>query len=112
MLLNLIKLIILIVVLVVVGYVGLSVWSSCARQGINPLDMPDEKEATHSVSIKNTGGLLLTSDYEQHGQSVGSRVFVLKGFWELRGTDFKYVDGQVVLDEAIFGEIIIKRRIK
>lgn len=110
MVLNLIKIIALIVILVVVGYVGLSIWSGCIKQDSGQLDMPDEKEATHSVSIENTGGLLLTNDYEQHGQVVGSRVFILHGFWELRGKDFKYVAGDIVLDENIFGEIVIKRR--
>lgn len=72
--------------------------------------MPDIEDATHSFYIKNSGGLILASDYDIYGTDAGSRVFVLHGFWELRGKDFKFVDGNIVLNEAIFGEITIKRR--
>ena len=73
-------------------------------------EMPDKEEATHSFYIENTGGLILASDYEKYGEVVGSRLFILHGFWELRGKDFKFVAGDVSLDEAIFGKIAVNRR--
>ena len=75
-------------------------------------DMPDKGDATHSFYIENTGGLILASDFEQHGHAAGSRLFLLHGFWEMRGSKFQFVDGDIILDEAIFGEITVKRRAK
>lgn len=114
MLSNIIKVIILIAI---VGVLALVV-GPCAyynfidKPGSNQPKMPDKEDATHSFYIENTGGLILASDYEQHGQAVGSRIFILHGFWELRGKDFKFVTGDIVLDEHIFGEITVKRRVK
>ena len=113
-----IKTILLIILLGVIGYVGLSVWS-CACGGPSLIggdtvksNMPCKEDATHSFQIKNTGGLILASDYEQHGTTVGSRIFVLRGFWELRGNKFSFVAGDIVLDESIFGKITVEKRTK
>jgi len=73
-------------------------------------DMPKAGEATHSFLIKNTGGLVLSSDFEIFGEEVGKRTIALNGFWEVRGNDFKFIDANIILDENNFGEIIIKRR--
>jgi hypothetical protein len=83
--------------------------AACYNPNAGP-DMPNESKATHSFYIKNTGGLVLSSDFEQHGQEVGSRVFILNGFWEVRGNKFKFVPGVIIIDEGIFGEITVKRR--
>ena len=72
--------------------------------------MPDFDKATHQFYIENTGGLLLSSDYEVHGTEVGSRLYILHGYWELRGKDFTYIPGDVPLDEHIFGIITPKLR--
>jgi len=75
-------------------------------------DLPDMKKATHTFYIENTGGLILASDFEQHGDTVGARLFALHGFWELEGQKFVYRDTDIVLNEAIFGEITVTRRSK
>lgn len=73
-------------------------------------DMPSKEDAAYSFSIENTGGLIFSNKYEQQGQVEGSRVFILHGFWEMSGKNFKYVDGDIMLDEAIFGKITVSRR--
>lgn len=100
-----------IVLLAVIGYVGATVWS-CAIGGNNPgqPDIPKADEAAYTVYIENTGNLIMTNDYESIGSEVGKRVFILHGFWELVGQDFKYKNSELVLDEGIFGEITVKRR--
>ena len=111
-----IKTIILVIVLIVILAVVALVIGPCVyytwfdKPDTGRPDMPDIEEATHSFYIENSGGLILASDYEQIGDVVGSRIFVLHGFWELRGKDFKFVAGEVVLDENIFGKITMKRR--
>ena len=75
-------------------------------------NMPKVDKASHSVYIENTGNLILTDDYEVHGTEVGKRIYVLHGFWEFSGSKFKYKDGDIILDEQIFGEITVKRREK
>lgn len=107
-----IKWIILIVILAVLALVvGPCVYYNfIAKPDTGMLDMPDQKEATHSFYIVNSGGLILASDYEQQGQTEGSRVFILHGFWEVRGNKFKFVEGDIILNEKIFGKIEVKRR--
>ncbi len=101
----------LLVLGVVLVYAGITIWS-CIGGSNNPgqPDIPKVEEAAYSVYIENTGNLILTNDYELIGSEVGKRVFILHGFWEMRGQDFAYKDGELVLDEGIFGEITVKRR--
>ena len=103
---KMILVLILLVILAVIFGVGMSVWANFFRtpEGAIP-DMPDIEKATYSVLIKNTGNLLLTSDYEHQGN-----IYILKGFWELVGQKWKYRKSQLVLDEAIFGKIEVERR--
>lgn len=108
-----VKVIILAGILLILAWISISVYSCInpqSRGQSNTLDMPDQNEAAYSLYIENTGNLILTADYEIHGSEVGNRVFVLHGFWELRGQEFVFKDAELVLDEAIFGEITIKRR--
>ena len=91
------------------AYVIFSVAVTCGGPDTNPHDMPDADKATHSFSW-SSGGLAFSSDYETHGSEVGKRIFILHGYWELRGQKFKYLDGDIVLDENIFGKITVKRR--
>ena len=115
MLSNIIKVIILIAIIAVVALVV----GPCVYYGFidkpdtgQPSEMPCIENASHSFYIKNTSGLILASDWEQHGQDVGSRIFILHGFWELRGKEFKFVAGDIILDESIFGKIVVAKRTK
>lgn len=103
--------VLVIVLVVVIGWVGLNIWSCVMdKPTTGQAEMPEVKEASHSVYIENTGNLLLTSDYEVLGGEAGRRVFILHGFWEMRGQEFVYKDSELILDEGIFGIITIKRR--
>ena len=103
------KWIALIVFLALIAWIGLAVYAFVNPDTGLP-DMPEADEAQYSVQIKNTGGMILTDIYEVHGFQVGDRVYVLHGYWELSGKDFKYRDRDIVLDEGVFGEITIERR--
>ena len=104
-----IKWILLVIFLALIAWIGLAVYAFVNPDTGLP-DMPEADEAQYSVQIKNTGGMILTNEYETHGYQVGARVYVLRGYWEMSGKDFKFRDRDVVLDEAIFGEIDIRRR--
>ena len=108
---TIIKWIILLALLAGIAYVVLVVWT-CNQGPNNPMqsDIPKVDEASHSVYIKNTGNLIFTDAYEVHGSEVGSRIFILQGFWEMRGQEFVYKDTELILDEGIFGEITVRRR--
>lgn len=103
--------IILLVILAVLVYIGLVIWT-CNVGPTNPNqpDIPKADEAAYTVYIENTGNLIMTDDYELIGSEVGKRVFILHGFWEMRGQEFVFKDSELVLDEGIFGEITLKRR--
>lgn len=109
MLSRVIKWIILIGLLAALAWFGMCVYAL-----VNPdtglSDMPDRDKAQYSLRIQNTGGLLMTDDFEEHGYQIGKRVFVLHGYWELSGKDFRFRDQDIVLDEAIFGRITVEKR--
>lgn len=111
MLSNIIKVLIIIAIVIGLLWSGACIYGNFIAQPDDGMpNMPEKTEATHSVLIRNTGGLLLVTDYEVFGDDVGKRTIVLHGFWEVRGNDFKFVNADIILDENIFGVIIIKRR--
>jgi len=101
-------LLILIILIVLAGvfWVGMSIYANFFRspQGAIP-NMPALDKATYSVYIENTGNLLLVDSYEHQGS-----FYILSGYFELVGQKWKYKDSELVLDEAIFGKIEVKRR--
>jgi hypothetical protein len=74
------------------------------------IKLPDAKTATYSVTVANTGTLLLTNNYETLSDTPGSRVYVLHGYWELSGQEYREHKNDITLDERVFGNITIKRR--
>lgn len=108
---TIIKWIILLALLAVLAYGVLVIWTcNVGPNNSNQPDIPKVDEAAYTVYLENTGNLIMTDDYEVIGNEVGKRVFILHGFWEMRGQDFAYKDGELILDEGIFGEITVKRR--
>lgn len=111
MLSNIIKVGVIIFIVLGLLWSGTCIYGNFIAQPDDGMpDMPKTEEATHSFIIKNTGGLLLATDFEVFGDEVGKRTIVLKGFWEVRGKDFKFIDETIPLDENHFGVILIKRR--
>ncbi len=92
---------------VLLSYIGLSIF---AKPDNGILELPKIDQASYTVEIKNTGGLYLTSEYDQYGQEAGKRTFILHGYWEVSGKDFKLRNSDIILQEAVFGEIVIRRR--
>lgn len=72
--------------------------------GASTLKLPDVKTAQYSVEY--AGNVLFTSSYEVFG-----KVTVLHGYWEIVGRDFKYRSRDMILDEALFGKITVKKRL-
>ena len=111
MLSRIIKVIILIGLVGVIAYGGLCVYSNFIdKPNTGVPDMPKSEEAAYSLTVENTGKLIMTNDYEVLGSVVGKRVFILHGWWEFLGQDFKFKSGDIVLDEAVFGKITLKKR--
>lgn len=70
------------------------------------LKFPDVKTAQYVVTVKNTGNVLFTSSYELYGG-----VYVLHGYFELVGREYKYRNRDFILDQAIFGKVDIVKRL-
>ena len=73
-------------------------------------ELPGKAQAAYFVRVTSTGGMLVTNDYDQHGDVVGQRVFVLHGYYEYTKKGYEYRDMDITLKEKIFGQIDIKRR--
>ena len=71
--------------------------------------MPDKSEAQYSLSAGREL-LLLTNSYEQFGDKAGERIYVLQGYWELRGNEFVYRSHDIIISEQTYGTITVKRR--
>lgn len=106
-----VKIILIILLVLVLAWLGTCVYSNFfATPDTGALDMPGNDKASHQVIIKNTGGVILVSDYDIDGKITGSRKYILHGYWEVKGDKYRYVDADIILDESIFGEIIFERR--
>ena len=111
MLSRMIKITILLVMLLAIAWGCLCVYSNfIAEPDTGMPKMPDAKEAAYGVHIENTGRLLLTNEYEVHGNEVNKRVFVLHSYWGISGNDFKYRQHMLILNEEVFGKITVRRR--
>lgn len=108
------KVIIIVILIAIVGYIGICVKANILDKrtaGAPPL--PKMNDAQYTVLIENTRQFYLTSQFDQYGQEVGKRVFVLHGFWQVSGNKYVYVSGDSPpLDEAVFGKMTITRRAK
>lgn len=107
---KIIKVIILVVMIALLAYGGLCVYANCIKTDSSRLEMPSAEEAPFSFLVENTGTLILTDEYEQFGDTAGSRKYILHSYWELVGMEFKYRENDIVLSEQVFGEITVKRR--
>lgn len=103
----------IIVIILLVGalaYGGMCVYANMAPRGKVDGNMPSTREAPYSLVIKNTATVILAKEYEVFGDTVGSRVYYLHGYWELAGTEFEHREATLVLNEQVFGQIDLKRR--
>lgn len=112
MLSKIIKIGLICLILLGILYFGACVYDNFFGKHSPPgaIEMPGANEATYSLTIKNTGGLIFTNKYEQFGEKPGERIYVLHGYWELIGQEFRYNEKDLVMNEKIFGEITLKRR--
>ena len=104
---KLIQWILLILLVLALLWCGTCVYSNVVDKSGDGVDFPAAK---YELEIVNTGNVILTDELIQEGNTVGSRVFTLHGVWEVKKTKFRFKDIVLVLDEKIFGKILVKRR--
>jgi len=64
-------------------------------------------DAQYNVVILNAGTHYMANKIDSYGTTVGSRVFILHGYWELVGTRYNYRSTDLPLDEKLYGRIDI-----
>ena len=99
-----------IIIAVVVVFAGITIWGNLAPAP-GEIKMPDSKEAQYSLTVKNTGTVVLSNAVEVMGEKVGARTYILQGYWELQGSKFVWKSGQLVMSEKVFGEVTMKKRV-
>jgi len=108
---TILRVIMIIAFIAVLSYIGITVYGNFFNSGSDVnVQMPSGSQARYSLVVKNTATVILTNDYEEFGDEVGNRTYLLHGYWELVGSEFRYYDSDIVLSEQIFGEIVLKRR--
>lgn len=111
MLSAIIKVMVIGLMILAIAWGGVCAYSNFfAEEGTGLPKMPEAKDAAYGVHIENTGNLILTNDYEVHGEKEGNRVFIIHGYWEAKGNSYKFAPGDIILDENFFGKITIRRR--
>ena len=99
-----------IIIAAVVVFAGITIWGNLAPAP-GEIKMPAAKEAQYSLSVKNTGTVLLANSVEVMGEAVGNRTYILHGYWELQGSKFVWKSSQLVMSEKVWGEVTMKKRV-
>ena len=102
------RIIMVVGVVIFIVYIGACVYGNYFVDD-GSTKFPSVKNAPYSLIVRNTATVILTDEHEVIGEE-GSRIFTLYGYWELVGSEFKYVDSTIILHEEVFGVINIKRR--
>ncbi len=108
---NILKVVLIIGIILAVGYAAVACYVNFGQNDPNaPPTMPDVREAAYTLQIKNTGSVVLAKTYEQIGDTIGKRIYILNGYWEISGNDFVYNDTRLIMNEKTFGEIVVRHR--
>lgn len=112
MLSAIIKVMIIGVMVLAIAWGGVCAYSNFIAEPDTGLPkMPEVKDVAYGLHIENTGNLILTNDYEVHGEEIGNRVFIVHGYWEVQGNSYKFTPGDIILSERVFGKITVRRRL-
>mgnify|MGYP001342004722 CR=1 FL=1 len=107
------KVISLVLLIAGIVYAGASIYVNFFVEQPTPpgqVKMPDIKTAAYSVVVERSGNVMLTANYEALGVKAGQRVYVLHGYWEIAGREFRYRDTDITLSEKVLGTIDVKKR--
>jgi len=99
---------IFVIIMIVAGvlYAGTCVYGNFLQKSPGDVEIPSVGKARYELKILNTNNMLYTDEISTHGSSL-----TLNGYWE-HAKDNKYVyrDNQLILDQGVYGTIIIRRR--
>ncbi|MBE3086670.1 MAG: hypothetical protein IMZ64_10695 [Bacteroidetes bacterium] len=105
------KIILLLAVIGIIGFVAYSCFfnQKDATPKTDPT-VPAMDIAPYQVTVKATGNIYYSKLVVTAGDTVGDRVFTLKGYWEQIDGKYVFKDITVPLKESEFGEITVERR--
>lgn len=110
-----VRVIFIVLLVVTIAYAGTCAYANffaSSPEETSSVKLPSVDKAMYSLVVNNTGTVILTDSYEEFGDKIGARTYVLHGYWELRGKEFRYIPGDITLSETLFGEITMKVRAK
>lgn len=112
MLSAIIKVMVIGLMIIAIAWGGVCAYSNfIAEPDTGMPKMPSAEDAEFGLHIENTGNLILTNDYEVHGDEADNRVFIVHGYWEARGNSYKFNPNDIILSEKVFGKITVRRRL-
>ena len=100
-----------IIIAAVVVFAGITIWGNFFANKTGEVKMPTQKEAAYALTVKNTTTVLFADKVEVMGEAVGSRTYILNGYWELQGSKFVWKSSQLVMSEKVWGEVTMKKRV-
>jgi hypothetical protein len=103
-------------IVVLMAYAGACVYGNWIVKPEGAVSLPPTDKAAYVLTVRNTGTVILAAKVQQVGSEIpGGRIFKLPdGYWEkAKGGKFKYIHlTDFRLDEAIWGEITVTRRLE
>ncbi len=105
------KLLAIVGMLVGVAYLGTCAYANFfmpSKTTGNTPPPPKLESAHYSVTIETNGKVLFTDNFEKYGTIQST--YVLHGYFEQSGREFKFRNHDIILDEKVFGKITVKER--
>ena len=105
---SVIKVLSIIIMVAALGYFAVcsfSAFKSCNNEA------PDLPKAAYSVTVKYTKLTIFTDKLDiADSLEVGKKVYTLHGYWEAVKGKFVFKNIDLVLDEKVFGPIVVGKR--
>lgn len=96
----------------VFGYILIIGLNACGCiGGGQEVKQPDYNRAQHYLLFKATGRRIYVNDVSVAPSKVqGKEIYTpVGGYWEMKENKYVYIDRPVALDEAVFGDIELRR---
>ncbi len=103
----------IVLILLVVGglaFAGVTIYGNFIAPKSGEIKVPRVEEAHYSLTVLDTRTVIFADKVEVIGDTVGSRMFICRGYWELQGRNFARNDSTLVMSESVFGELTLKKR--
>ncbi len=100
---GILKIVVLVFMVIGLAYLGACAYANFIQNRV--VNAPDSNKAQYEVVVTATGTTLYSDEVLQNGA-----IIKLEGYFEMVDGKWRYRDGEITLDQDIFGKIVVRRR--